>query len=340
MGQFTGDYSRPYPGMFDKRKRYLGILPQQSKPGVDRPIVDADLLDHLLSNVEYLRTFMEEVLGSGAPGDGFKIVEASSSANNFSIKSGSFYNNGLRANLDSDTDYMSDGSIPNDIHPKSTALSATVLTDSAAKYATNELVGRKLYPNASDMTHGYDIIANTATTITISSGDMTTYASAGDYYIVALSTPSSSRTDWVYLDCYLDEWDKDEDPNLLHTINGSTYETCNRLKVVQLVKVAEDGDSNYTNGIPDNGNDSDGNYHWYVKIAKITREGSNPNITTSMIKDYRLDIKRALWEVPDLDVGGGYGDVVDGGLSVYQDGELKTDSSGLFDKGLKVNYKN
>jgi hypothetical protein len=334
MGQFIGEYSRAYPGMYDEEKRYLGILPQRSVSGNRKPVVDADLMDHLLSQFHNLRLFMEEVLGSGSPGDGFQIIQASSAINDFQIKASSFYNNGLRARISDDSNYTSDGSHPNDIHAVSTGLSETVLTDTAARWDVNELVGRKLIPDTSNSGNEYTITANTENTITVGGADemVTDGASPGDIYRVTLTTPTSgNRTDTVYLDCYLDEVDVDEDGNLLHDIDGSFYETCNRLKIRQMVKVREG-----STDIPANGADSDGNYHWYVKLAELNRLDGNNSILTAMIDDWRLDIKRAFYQVPTLDVGGGYGDVVDGGLSVDAQGNLETDGEGTFDDSLKV----
>lgn len=337
MGQFKGDYSRPYPGMYDEEKRYLGILPQKSEGNIKRPVVDADLMDHLLSQTHMLRLFMEEVLGSGAPSDGFKIIESGTPENNFKINLGSYYNSGLRTRLTNNTDYTSSGSHPNDIHSTSSNITETELIDTSANWETDELVGRKLTPDASNPSNSYTISANTSTKITVQPSDtmITDGASVGDSYFVGLSTPSgSNRTDTVYLDCYLDEVDKDEDANLLHDINGAIYETCNRLKIRQIIKVRE-GSAD----IPTNGEDEDGNYHWYSKLAEIHREAGNDDIKSAMIDDWRLDIKRAVWKVPDLDVGGGYGDVVDGGLSIDQEGNLETDGNATFDGNLKIGKK-
>lgn len=333
MGAFSGDYSRAYPGMYDEEKRYVGVLPQQSSGAIKRPVVDADLMDHLLCQTHMLRAFVEEVLGSGAPADGFLIAEASSPSNNFKVTAGVYYNNGLRARITANTDYVSTGAHPNDIHARSTTMAETILTDSAANWNVNELAGRYLVPDATVPANRYLIASNTATQITVQPGDtmVSDGAVAGVDYYVELSTPGGARTDVVYLDCYLDEWDKNEDSNLLHTIGGSPYETCNRLKIIQVVKVRENSTT-----IPTDGADSDGNYHWYIKLAELARTAT-ANVTTAMITDYRVDIKRALWQVPDLDVGGGYGDVVDGGLSIDAQGNLESDGYGVFDEGLKVN---
>lgn len=331
MGAFAGDYSRAYPGMYDQTKRYVGMLPQQSSGATKRPVVDADLLDHLLSQTHLLRSFIEEVLGSGSPNDGFNVEEAAVTANNFKLSLGQFYNNGLRCNLVADTDYLSAAVHPNDIHPRSTTLAALVLTDTAANYPVNDLVGRLIYPDAGTLGTSFAITANTATTITIGAGDMTALATVGDNYIVGLTTPGGARTDLVYLDSYLDEWDENEDANLIHTISGSPYVTANRLKIIQCVKVRENSVV-----MPTNGNDSNGNYHWYEKLAEIDRTAVAA-ITTAIITDFRLDIKRAFYQVPTLDVGGGYGDVVDGGLSISATGVLETDGTSVFDNGIEVN---
>ena len=98
--------------------------------------------------------------------------------------------------------------------------------------------------------------------------------------IPALTTPSGNRTDEVYVDFYFAEvaggtGSEYQDPELI--ISGIGTETANRLRMVQDIRVAEGVST------PNSGNDSNGIYHWYVKIATINRLGGNASITNAMI---------------------------------------------------------
>lgn len=99
----------------------------------------------------------------------------------------------------------------------------------------------------------------------------------------SLTTPSSNRTDIVYLDIWHEEIDGVEDPNIIDPQLG--LRTSCRLKLVWAVKVAEG------TTMPPNGFDSANKYHWRFKIAELNRVANNPYITSEMIVDKRSVLK-------------------------------------------------
>jgi len=169
------------------------------------------------------------------------------------------------------------------------------LTDTSMSWkttGTGELTGRTLYPNLKDTSgpggtpKGYTIVSNTLNTVTVNDplSDFTTVASAGDYYLVGLTTPGFDRTDEVYLDVHIEEWNATEDSDLLMPL-GPGVECMRRLKIVQCVHVIEDTATYGTT--PSDYMDSDGNQHFTVPLAQFDRLNGNANIIPSMITDLR-----------------------------------------------------
>lgn len=95
----------------------------------------------------------------------------------------------------------------------------------------------------------------------------------------SLTTPVGDRTDNAYIDIWADEIDAAEDASIVDpTI---TYQTSTRLKLKWAVKVVEDG------SVPASGLDGDDKFHWYYKLATLSRLASNATITAPMVTDAR-----------------------------------------------------
>lgn len=296
MGADSGNYSA---NIFDEKKRYVVGLAQQGVPADD-----ADFNDVFRSIQKYIQRVMQMRLGNARSKAGFQIHEATPNINDFLVRGGDgtaegagrLWNHGLPCILASTVNYINLGATfeQESIHPRSTALTNVLLTDSAANYQVNELVGRLLRPNITSVT-SYLITANTATTIT-TAGPMTASAAAGDRYLVEPSTPGAPRVDHVYLDSYLDEIDSTEDPNLLHSIGSLSTESLRRKEVVQAVKIREDVGT-YGNAPVGPFTDADGNVHHYVLLARLVRDANN-TITAAEIDDWFGRVLQPTVDIP------------------------------------------
>ena len=94
-----------------------------------------------------------------------------------------------------------------------------------------------------------------------------------------LTTPGSSRTDTVYLDVWTNEINSTEDTGLVDPAIGS--ETSCRLKLMWAVRVAENSTT-----VPTDGLKTGDVYHWYVGLARLSRDANN-TITAAEITDIR-----------------------------------------------------
>jgi hypothetical protein len=287
MGNRSGGYSG---NIFKEWKRYVAGLAQSVGR---RPLIDRDVNDVLESAFHQLQRAIGVAFGKQFVGDSFKVIGLGI-ANNFSLNGNGAslllpdswargWVNGHQVLLTVDPSPYVPSSptvqTKDELYHRSTGLTALTLQDSSMKWVVNELVGRTLYPNVDSVT-GFTIISNTANTITIGAGDMTTVAAVGDNYYIGLTTPTVDRDDLVYLDVFVDEWDATEDPDLLHPI-ATGVESWRRLKVVQALCVSE-GITSVSDYV-----DSDGNQHYVVKLAYLHRLAANPNITSGMVEDLR-----------------------------------------------------
>jgi len=292
MGSTTGRYSR---FMYNERKRYVHPLMQERVA-----VVDADVNESYSAFYTQLRRAIQ-ILGDGAPNDGFKI-EGSIVPNDFLVKGGGgegddagrLFIKGLGCQLFDDVNYTNIGANEDElsIHSVVTALyydsglDRTVITDSSANFPSPDtLTSRTLTLNIAVPTGPYAIVANTATTISIS-GDKTSEVAVGDHYRIELSTPpvGPTRYDAVFVNIYLDEIDSVEDPNLIHTPSVAV-EAQLRLQLVQNIFVEEDvgpGGGSLSDYV-----DIDGNRHYVFKIAELARPGGNDTINTGMVTDLR-----------------------------------------------------
>lgn len=303
MGSKTANVSR---NMYDERLRYYVSVLQQAVS-----VVDADYNDQMSSFYSLIRR-VQQLLGDGvaSSSNDWKVV-GSSLVNDFTLTGGNssaegaarIWVSGHLALLDRNVTYKGIpgsgivGEAQRSIHSKITSIShaagQTIITDTSANYATNELQGRNVVANISDGT-SYPVVSNTATAIIVT-GDATGVAAVGDRYRVELSTPSGgSRTDYVYLNCYLDEVDSTEDSTLLHSFS-TPAEAMRRYRLEQNIFVRE-GDAtvfaNYT--------DSDGNPHFVLKLGQYTRADGVGAIDAGDVTDSR----------PTVSVGGGSGSTV------------------------------
>ena len=282
MGARTANISR---NMYDENKRFASVIHQQGKP-----LVDADLNDSSDIIRNGLQRLIQKFIGDFCYDDSFKIF-GSGLDNDFTITGGDGSNEGagrilVGGNITfllDDRRYKENDNV--ECTPVSTALTETILTDSAGNFtlggSDDNLVGRALVPDISQPGNTYTITANTQNTITVTGTMVTDGAEANDHYRVELSTPSGAdRTDEVYLDVYLDEISGDDDPDIKHTL-GMTIETARRKKIIQNVFVAEGVTT------PAYYIDYDGNQHYTLKIATIERYDGQDAINIADITDCR-----------------------------------------------------
>lgn len=289
MGEYTGGYTRGNDpaAMFDESLRYLGPL---HRPGV--PPVDADFNDGLFSAVHQLRRIIETSIGDGSPNAGFRIDQSGiTTTNNFAIKGGDgtddgagrLFLAGFPAALKADVDFTGAFAAAMRITlPQNTDLAPLLLTDSTANWTVNEHVGKTLTPDVSAPATTFTVASNTATTITVTAGDLTALGAISDTYRIELTTPSGGpRIDEVYLDLFLDEVNDIEDANLEHTSLSPSQFSAFRLVLRQFVRVKEG------TATPAGHVDADGRQHYTLKLATLNRLNADPTIVTSMIVDER-----------------------------------------------------
>jgi hypothetical protein len=290
MGAPTANVSR---NIYDERKQYVKLRAQPAVPGVD-----ADFNDFYDSVFNQMRR-IQQLIGDGSANDGFKVV-GNSSNNSFTIKggdssaegSGRLFVSGHCCMLDRDITYVGvplvgiDGQAQRSILPKITAfsynggLNQTTIEDSSANYISNELVGRTITPDVEGGSSAYSILSNTQTQIIVS-GDLTTILSEGNRYRLNLTTPTSNRTDYVYLNVFLDEIDGDEDPELKHSFL-TVQEAQRRWQVQQYVFVRQGSASPFSGYV-----DTDGLRHFTSLIATINRVSGDSTISSGMVIDNR-----------------------------------------------------
>jgi hypothetical protein len=278
MGANSGNYSR---NMFDEQKLYVARNVTQGIPWVD-----ADEND-----IEQIRR-IEEILGDGAVGDGFKCVGVGL-INDFNVLGGNgtddgagrFFLKGLGCMLKAATTFKNNGSTEGgkSLQPRITSITynvgpnTTTIIDSAANWEVNAHQGHTLTPDITQPGSTYAIVGNAQRILTVS-GDATAVAQVGDNYRVEMKTPVGvDRIDGVYLNVYLDEYDCTDDPNLIHNL---TVQTCAQLrtKLIQAIYIQE-GAENFTDYV-----DGDGKQHYVFEIARI----------------HRYDGVDAIWDIDDL----------------------------------------
>jgi len=127
------------------------------------------------------------------------------------------------------------------------------------------------------ITYGCNVVENTSDTankVKVESGFV-----IFNYWVLSIpetiidffTTPSSNRTDTLYLDLYLDEIDGTEDPDIVDPQEGA--ETTRRIKLVYEFKIAED-----SSGLP-----TPPSGHFYIEFARITRPAGQADILSSNI---------------------------------------------------------
>lgn len=283
MGALTGSYSRD---MFDESKRYV-----QRRVTQGIPWVDADDNDLEQGRYNAMRRVVQ-LLGTGSVGDGFKIT-GTGATNDFTVGGGDgtadgagrFFLKGHGCLLYSAVNYKNAGATEGgkSLSPRITALvfaaGQTTLTDTAANWATNEHAGKTITPDITQPGFTFPVVSNTATTM-ILTGDATTTTEVGDNYRIELTTPGGNRTDGVFLNVYLDEFDCADDPNLRHSLSVSVCAQL-REKLIQNVYVKE-GSETFADYV-----DSNGNQHYVFQIGRLNRLAGNATITAGMAVDLR-----------------------------------------------------
>ena len=189
-----------------------------------------------------------------------------------------------------------------------------MLTEPLAETVVNVTQGSKLFHISGDYASRF--VAGRSIIIAGSTGNDGTYTIVGATYDIGDvetdvevaeaipsaiadgtlydSSDSTARTDAVYLNVYLDQINSAEDPNLLHPLSTST-EAQIREQVIQEIFIRQDinylGDwlaeldvvgQNYRY------TDVDGNLHYVLKLARITRVAGDDTITNAMILNLPL----------------------------------------------------
>lgn len=304
MGAKTGSYSR---FIYDKAKQYVYPLVPQGKA-----ILDADFNDwfEILFNIQKdllhnlsAGSFDDGVFSEDPPNPGgFEVVESSTeNQDNFVVSPGDGYLQGLPLMLveeDDDIEYLPDVDAAGatvgraNLHSRVTYVDYNILNpgyttvkDSAMKWPDDAHNGREIVPDISDTTTAHTIADTKSDNEILISGDVSSQFTVGEPYLIKLSTPGGSRTDQIWLNTYLDEVDSVEDPDLLHPIKGG-YEGCRRMKCRTIIEIEED-----TGGSPAFATDyvdADGNQHYRVMLAEITR--NDAYLETADITDQRVSL--------------------------------------------------
>ena len=295
MGSAKGNYSR---NLFDENKRYVQRRVQQGIPWVD-----ADDNDLEQGHYNMLRR-VQQLFGNGAVREGFRCI-GTGAANDFTIKGGGgtaetagrFFLEGHGCLLYSDTQYKNDGSVEDgrSIQPRITAIeyqsgsNTTLVTDSAANWGANEHQGKVVTPDITQPAASYVVQSNTQTQMVLN-GDATAVAHVGDHYRIELHTPTGGdRIDGVFLNVYLDEYDCEDDPNLLHNLSTQVCAQL-RMKLIQNIYVKE-GSESFPSYV-----DNDGNQHYTLQIARLHRKNGQNEIYTHEVDDLRDILQSEDWE--------------------------------------------
>lgn len=291
MGATNGNYSR---FMYDEPLRYVYALVTEGIPWVD-----ADENDSRQSFYTQLRR-IQQLMGCGAVGDGFKVV-GTGATNSFTVTGGDgtpegagrFFFKGFGCILLSDVTWNNTGATEGDrsLFPRITHLSfaggQTTLTDTAANWEVNEHAGKTITPDVTSPAT-YTIVSNTANALTIT-GDVTSSgADVGSHYRIEITTPTSDRYDYVYINAYIDEYDENDDPNLIHALEPPR-EAQLRAKLIQALYIREGADT-----LPETYTDLDGRTHFTYLIATIRRSSGVAEIYEGNIIDHRPIIADSL----------------------------------------------
>ncbi len=288
MSKYTGAYTRGGnpEAMYAESHLYLEMLAQ-----AELAAIDSDFNDIAYSRLRQLRRIIYNTIGNASPNNGFQIQQSSlSTTNNFQITGGDGTDDGagrmfvagyplfLASNVDFTGTY---NSLMTKIAPMVTGVTTLVLTDSAANWTVNSLVGKTLVPNIQNPGTTFTIASNTANTITVTSGNLVAATALYNFYQILPSTPGSARTDCVYLDVFYDEQNASEDPNFVNPDMVPTQSGPLRIILRQYVRILE-GNST----APGNFVDSNGRQHYTWAIALLNRTATSA-ITSSMIQDLR-----------------------------------------------------
>jgi hypothetical protein len=295
VGAYVGNYTRgdnPM-AMFLESNGYLDMLAQA---GVGA--IDSDFNDMAFSRITQVRRVIQTSIGDASPNNGFKIAQSTiATTNNFKITGGGgtadtagrIFASGFPALLLSDVDFT--GTYAAEmlkIAPMVTGVVPLVLTDAAANWNVNEHVGKTLVPNVTTPGTTFTVASNTATTITVTTGDLTTATAEYSFYQILPTTPGGARTDVVYLDVFLAEQNSTEDPNFVNPDLVPPQAGPFRLVLRQFVRIREN-----TSSCPAAFVDSNGIQHYTLLLATLTRTTSS-SITSGMIADNRVLVSKAL----------------------------------------------
>lgn len=289
MAGYVGNYTRGGnpEAMYSEDKLYLEMLAQAALPAID-----SDFNDMAFSRVRQLRRIIQNTIGDGAPNNGFKIAQSTiATSNNFKITGGDgtddgagrIYIKGFPCFLKADVDYSGAyNALMTKVLPEVTGVTSSILTDSSANWVVNEHTGKTLTPDITVPGTTFTVASNTANTITVTSGDLTTATASRKFYRIELTTPGGTqRLDEVYLDVFIDEQDSIEDQNLVNMDLSPPTAGALRIILRQFIRVVEGGTT------PAPWIDSDGRPHYPLKIASITRPASTAAILTGQLTDYR-----------------------------------------------------
>lgn len=260
---------------FSVGKRYTRLRVQSGTP-----VGDFDLNEMQDIQRFALRLLADQLFGRGrvqnAAGEsGFRIEQSSSPTNNFEIKAGSVLVSGQTVKGDADFDYEDDTA--NYLFEGVTRAVNTVsptqveIQDSDKKWiVAYDLPGCRIrHIPSGDV---FEITTRDSLTQITVDGEPAGSWQVGDAYRIfppALTTPGGTRTDEVYVEVFLDDFNENEDIDRIDPITG--IETSHATKLAFAVRVKQNGstpaDTEATFG-------SDGTGVWREKLATIVRTGS------------------------------------------------------------------
>jgi hypothetical protein len=229
---YVGNYST---NNFNAAKRYLMQFAKNTQ------VADVDLLNIQDVSESFLRQLISANFPTGSSiNNGFKVVQSSSTSNNFTIKGG-------------------DGTVDG---------AGVLFVDGYILFLKSDIEYNQ--QNDSGVLTDDDYTKST---------------------IPALTTPGADRIDEVYVDFYFAEVAADgseyTDTSLI--VSGIGNKTANRMRQVQDILVAEGGVT------PTDGNDGNGIYHRYVKIATLKRKAGMANIVNDdTSKSFIIDNRKLI----------------------------------------------
>lgn len=361
--------------MQDSVGRYIGVVAQGPNAGdIARPLHPVDWNDAQQIFLNYART-LGIVGGNGAADKagellrphGFtsnlpNFVGVSSAFSSAAFAEGNIYMvAGLPVYLGPGTSNQfawdeTASSTTDFIHRKAATISGAVITDPTLCLKTNVLqagTGRagartvKFLMNDGAWSAAFTVSSNTTSTITLTTSPSlgtvgATILASGATYRIETATPSSSVTDYAWLDCWIEEIAADttaSDPFVDSTLNlnfqGTPLETTRRWQLRSAIFIEHNSVGSGSNYIDATGSatftsntpptfyytDTAGVRHWVTAVAAYDRHSTDAGtVTNSYVKDLRPLTGRAHEYSTDIVAKNGGGNGIISGLTATRGG--------------------